>query len=751
MPAPVTDPFASIAQQAPAAPPAGATPPAAPTGFQDPFASLATSAPAKTTTPPPAAGITGVNEDHVDNYLRKAAGVLEGATRLVTGQDVLAGAGAGVERTLAGADRLARKLSGSQPTQIEQGLQNEAARPTTGVAQKVGEAGETIGEFFTGEELLGLLGKAGAAMTGVEKLKQAQQIATVMQKSPMIAKLVHIGLSAVKAGTVGAAQEEVRTGGDEEGQPGRVGLETGVLAGLTHGAAEGVSALARSIAPRTVEIAGEKIPALASQVDRQGNLTGAAAEGAPKVAQAQQQGGQNIIRNVAQDAVEKTLNEINATRQVAARAGETASQLPAGEGAKPFFSLGTTPPTEEAEGDLLQNAGKAPRHAFEQPQFTEGSRPKPRGGVNEGSQGADIETAETPEARADRVGGGGTLSTNDPRQAEAWRYQLQELMDSKEFGQLSDQEQARVRTGHEQLEQQLGLYYNSPYANRFAPADVAAARANVRDFGQAANEIQSAAQPVYAALDRVSNGQFTKLRRQAALAARAIKTSADPEAAQTRLDQANDAIGDLITRHSSELGQQDYNAARLAWQRSTTLDGVHNTIERMANGITLEESERAGLPRVITGNAKQLQNWLSQGNNATRLQQIIGRDGIDNLKRMSVLLSKVDTARSTSNVLLHTAHELHRSLREGAVLGGLAGEALGGHWATGAGIGAGVGAVSFTAKQVLRAAAASPRVGQLVEYAATHGVPAEQYAPLIARALVVDDRQQETDEAEEEQ
>ena len=121
--------------------------------------------------------------------------------------NALLGVGTGVTKTLAGADRMAR---GNGPlTRPEEALQTAAETPTKGAAQGAGEAAENVGEFFTGEELLGLVGKA---LPFAERLKQASGLAQVLDKNETLAKIVKIGMSAVKQGTVAGGQTLVKTG-----------------------------------------------------------------------------------------------------------------------------------------------------------------------------------------------------------------------------------------------------------------------------------------------------------------------------------------------------------------------------------------------------------------------------------------------------------------------------------------------------------------------------------------------------------
>lgn len=101
-------------------------------------------------------------------------------------------------------------------TIAEQRAQLAAATPSNTTAEGLGEVGENVGEFFSGEELMGLLGRtAGAVAKGfssADKLKDAGQLATMLGKHPIIAKLLRVGVTAAKNGTITGTQTAMHTG-----------------------------------------------------------------------------------------------------------------------------------------------------------------------------------------------------------------------------------------------------------------------------------------------------------------------------------------------------------------------------------------------------------------------------------------------------------------------------------------------------------------------------------------------------------
>lgn len=171
----------------------------------------------------------------------------------------LLGAGTGVLKTMTGLDR-------TPTTRGETELQLGAATPAHTPAEAGGEAAENLGEFFSGEELLGMLGKVGDGMGLADKLKSVTGLAQMVEKYPMLAKLLKIGSSAAKQGTVAGAQTLAKTGDPaagataaSEAAAGGTVLDTlGAGATAARTAMRGVPAEVAPAVEKTV--AGVKIP-----------------------------------------------------------------------------------------------------------------------------------------------------------------------------------------------------------------------------------------------------------------------------------------------------------------------------------------------------------------------------------------------------------------------------------------------------------------------------------------------------------
>jgi hypothetical protein len=199
--------------------------------------------------------------------------------------NALAGLGTGALKTATGLDR-------TPTTRGETELQLAAATPTKGPVQAAGEAAENVGEFFTGDELLSFLGKGAEGLGMAEKLKSMTGLAQTLEKYPMLAKVLKIGSTAVKQGTIAGGQTYAKTGGDAGAAAtaaGETALASGALSTLGAGGAAiktaraGVpEAAAAGSADYAAEARGAAEPHLNRVSDAIENTRGgaAAAEGA---------------------------------------------------------------------------------------------------------------------------------------------------------------------------------------------------------------------------------------------------------------------------------------------------------------------------------------------------------------------------------------------------------------------------------------------------------------------------------------
>ena len=244
-----------------------------------------------------------LSEDRIDQFLDKHPWF---AAPVTLGK----GLGIGLAKTLTGFDK-------TPETGAETSMQMLAATPAKGLAEDVGEAGENVAEFFSGDELLGMLGKSAKLLPMAERLKAMTGIAQLMDKHPVLAALAKIGSTAVKQGTIAGGQTFVKTGGDA-GAAAKAGGETALMSGglsalgaggaAAKTAAAGVGAEAAPAVEKTA--AGVKIPVAAEAANATATPTAAAS--------AEAYG--NLSREAIRDSVEKLADS---PRQVEAALNST--------------------------------------------------------------------------------------------------------------------------------------------------------------------------------------------------------------------------------------------------------------------------------------------------------------------------------------------------------------------------------------------------------------------------------------------
>jgi hypothetical protein len=665
-----------------------------------------------------------------------------------------------------------------------------------GFWEKTGAIGEQVLEYLTGNALFKLAGPAiestatGArVVSAVKQAKGAQQIGEVLAAHPRLAGIVAQGL-------MQGAQTYAHSGDPTQA------AAAGVLGAGMQAGAEGVAAGGRhlvDISPGTIKLAGEDVPVMRSQLNAKGHIAeGGGAEMTPKMAAQQQAAGPGVIKNLAQQATAQAIDRINATRPMfpeqprnLARilgAGEDAGpQAPAyayspsgvmSKGAAPAatsepftFTLEGPGTTEGTTGELTHEAEPIPRthtsfpaertaedvqtgRIGNEPQYI---KPGDTWAERQGTSWVErripgfMHAAGDVEGAEDVAKGGGTLQTTSPAEAQSWLRQLEEIQASKTHAELTPAQQAAIETKRQSLQEQLGIYYSSPYAQRFVAENPWDAMEHVRHFGDAADQLEATAQPVFQTLDRVSDGQFAKFRDAAKQAQKVMENPQSIEAresAEQRFNEANGKINDLIDRHSDAISRADYTTAKTAWRESSRLNELHANVEGMMNGVTADQSDE-GLDRVMVRGSKQLGKYLETGTNRQQIEQLIGREGVNNLTDLSMMMSQAKSARAATGILKNVLLQLRGHATTGGMVGGALAHVLGADWKTGATVGVAGALTTDGMRWLLRDAATDPRIGRAISYAARNGIRPQVYAPLIARMIAVPFQEQQEQQPEE--
>jgi hypothetical protein len=333
---------------------------------------------------------------------------------------------------------------------------------------------------------------------------------------------------------------------------------------------------------------------------------------------------------------------------------------------------------------------------------------------------------------------------------------LQAIADGAGFENLSPTAQTKITGQIKSLSDQLDTYYNNAYRQsipHFPPVDADAAAANVHSFADLESQLQHAVAPVYSKLDEVSGGEWGALRKQQIALQKIAKNPTSPEAydnALARKAQVEEKMQGIFDRNPDDVSQLEWRAANQQWRRASTAADLDAVIEGMSNGINRDAAARLansgdtfdqGIARKLKGGTsanRRLQSLL--GKRGDDVEDLIGKEGVDNLYRINDLLRTPEKAAGFAKLLQGIGMVMRRY---GTGVGAMAG----------AGIGHGVGAVFGHAvtpyggmlagaateaaiRRALNHIATNPEIAQRIFYAVDNNVSPRVAAPIIATMML---------------
>jgi hypothetical protein len=657
------------------------------------------------------------------------------------------------EKALTSTPILGRILASSKGFQESEAADEARANaPNDTPAAVAGSTIENILEFSAGDELL-------KGLTWSEKLAKLAPIAKLMEKSPYLAKAID---TAIRSGVVGTSQAGAH--GADVGQAATTGAVTGAAGGLLEGGMGAVGEFAKRTAPAVENIAGEDVQTLASQRPGTGPRGDVTVNEVPKVGAAQQAAAPRVFRNLAQKATHDALEEANQGRVVANQITDPARMLPAPAGAKPYpFTIegpgaesedlpgGTEPRKKQIDTQFV--AGKGSGSSPNSEPYNEGAfkygdqEPLPPVNDSEPFQGpthkepvfqylTDLKPGQ--ETGSTKVTGAGDLVAADPETAQKHLSRLNDLVDhpppDATPGQLKALTQAR-----DGLQEQMDMYHG--YQNtlpNFHPLDSARAADGVGHFGEAADQLQNAAKPIYQKYDQATDGQFSDLNR--------ARAAAGKRGDFTAKDDYENQIDQLID-NTPGISQPDRSQVTKLWNKSKVLDGLNDVVNHAANVDDKYASQVKG-GRVLSG--VRMQNGMQQlikRYGQQRLESVIGQEGMENMTRMSDLLNTPKAQEGLKGISMSVFH----NIAHGKV-GGFAGAYLGHQLMGYEGAVAGAYAGARAERWMLQMAATSPRVGKLLDYAVRNNVTPKVAAGLISSAMIQENQPpQEEEKGKDEQ
>jgi hypothetical protein len=271
-------------------------------------------------------------------------------------------------------------------------------------------------------------------------------------------------------------------------------------------------------------------------------------------------------------------------------------------------------------------------------------------------------------------------------------------------------------------------------AQRSVIQDVPAAISKAQSFGDAADEVEKSAKDAYGRLNDATGGQFTDVRDEVKAARKAVWNAGSPDqwgAAQEQLETANAKMQKLFDDSEGKISPQDLKDANQAWTAAKTLNQVHQAVESTFD-TDAGFSQRSGTYRGFNGNQlRQNLNRLTQRIGEPELNRVVGRDNMDNLRKIAEL-TRTNSDRAKFGAAVQSVGGW--LARDSAAAGA---GALVGHLTGVGGLGGAVGgeALYMAARKVMQMVATNPRVGQQLTFAVESGARPEYYAPLIGKMI----------------
>ena len=631
---------------------------------------------------------------------------------------------------------------------------SKEAGTTAKINNAGGEAEENLGEFFSGEELMGMLGKGVAALPLAERLKNATQVAQILKAHPMIGALAKVGLTALRQAGVGGAQTYVKTGGDA-GAAATTAAVTGGTGAVLGAAGEGISSAIASRAPTIENVGG--VPTTVTREAQ--NLK-------PTPQQVQ---GQQAIRGTAQNAAGAHLAEVNESRAVPTNA----PALPASNGPYEFNLRGVTP-VEGQTGTLLHPAAKFEPTASRVP---EGGEPGAQNAEQMGSQAATIPNrlqqrtqafttaaADGGEARVDRVNeaAGGTLKTQNANIARAHVQNLNDVVDSPAFQRMEPAQQQDILSAREEAMQQLAEYHDQVVSQlpgyqrpNFQPVDIPRVVSRVGSWSDAAAAVKKTAKDGYKQItdaltfiDPDQSPQELEMVRNAYQAAEDKFMAADtPEglrAAEGEVEVAKQKLRTLLSKVPNAANLKEFSGMNDAYRNALGLQKISKAIDGSFHGST-STAQRAFEYQGFDG--KQLQSNMDKlirtmGRN--RVERLMGRANLDTVLQVAQL-NTTNAARAKFGLAVKPVVQSLLSMHVGPLAAGaFAGHMVGVPYDVGAGAG---WTAAYATRKVMDAVLTNPKVAQNLIFAIHSGANPENYGPMLATMI----QQHETEAARQRQ
>lgn len=625
------------------------------------------------------------------------------------------GAMQGVSR----ADAFARKhlpafmtesLISGKPTDV-QGEEDFANNSQTGtLGESAGVGMENVAEFLLADSAL-------KGLSYSEKLAKVLPALKSIEKSPRL-------FAAVRAAMAAAGVTAEKTG-----DPKATAISA-VTSGATAGVGEYLSGklgdLIRDRGAIEREIAGVKTP-ISGGTREAANLT------------PQQQAGQQAIRNVAQDATERNLNDLNASRTEAPHP----PLLPSRTG--PYeFRLSGTEPVETAEGESVVPARK--KHIGTTVEARPGaeSTTSPGRGVRKVPKFQYL-TGVKPDVNPETVtiGGGGEMRTTDINVAERHLDALNEAIDSPHFDDMEPKQQQQLLDTRDDMRQQMREYQETERQRdpnfgkpQLEPVNVQEIKARTNSLSDFADNLEDESRAGYRRYDELTQNRASAVKRQMKDAWRQFMGASGTEAkaaGENAIVEADRAHQELMNELSGSVSTRELKGLDTAYRRAKVARAVATAVDSSFSGNP--SPERAAWESWGFNGNTMLRNLnrAEQKLGRPALEEVYGRDGLNSLYEIAQA-NVTPAQRKAFGAGMKAVAENMRFLHGMGVFG--AGEAAGHMMGLPWGVGGATSEVGYLGVlKVWGAIQSNPKIAQNFLFAIDSGANPKNYGPIIANMV----------------
>jgi len=260
----------------------------------------------------------------------------------------------------------------------------------------------------------------------------------------------------------------------------------------------------------------------------------------------------------------------------------------------------------------------------------------------------------------------------------------------------------------------------------------------VSDYGQAADQLGEHASAIYDEADRVTDGKWRDLNADYQ-AAKATGNKTAIAAAKQNLDDLATGSGDA----NFDQGVRDAtDRARDAFHDHYALDTIHNSLVKAFDFGTPETAAMKGSANTFSGKelSKQLTNLERDPDvGRDRMVELMGNDGYKALHNLSDIAANPAQRQNAGAILKEIATKAHEKGSKVAWGSGMLGMFLPSGWgkAAGAGYAAGslLGGGEVATDKLLTYIAQSPRLTNLLTYAAKNGITPRYGSAILGTAI----------------